>query len=72
MLDVYEENEMPPAKGKHLSPTKDILPAEPAPEDDFAPHPKNCKCRDRAGRWRARHSYDEDGVCIFCDKRLRW
>ena len=30
------------------------------------------KCRDRAGRWRRRHEYDADGICIFCDHDRGW
>lgn len=36
----------------------------------FAPAKGPHVCLSRAGRWRAAHVRDRDGVCIFCNGRL--
>ena len=67
--DLFPEDKMPAAKGRHLNPTKDIRPVEIAGADDaFAPAPEGCVCRDGAGYLRKAHELDGDGNCIFC----RW
>lgn len=61
----------PPKRRGHLH--KAPCPwSDPDPADRFAPSPCNCKCVDIQGFRRKRHSWDRDGVCHFCSRRLRW
>ena len=39
-------------------------------QSEWAPLPGNNVCMDGAGRWRREHSWDKDGMCIFCPAHL--
>ena len=54
-------------RGRHLS-KSEIRHADPGPLDKYAPCPTCWPCVDREGRRRAVHSWDSDGVCVFCDE----
>jgi len=57
-----------PTRGRMRSKCE-IKHADPGPLDKFAPCPKCWPCVDREGRRRAAHSWDGDGVCVFCDSK---
>ncbi len=69
-IDIWSDDEMPPAKGRHLHPTP-IKPADADPSDTFAPPPPGCRCVDPEGYRRRQHDYDRDGVCLWCSRRRR-
>jgi len=66
-LSLYVETARAIAKARQHSKVPCRL-SSPAPRDRYAPAPKGCQCKDRAGYRRMRHEYDRDERCVWCGR----